>query len=326
MKQTKNKLADYPGLETWSRRASLRSTYTPAQNFVLSTCQTLKNPDQILSRSWTSLFSNFLRQSDDALTDFLEIREVFISNDEDLLEFISDIGEIAINTGGGDSFQKAISSAADLTGLSALRFISAWVALNIGDLELCIAECDAIDEPEATVLTIMGQAQLELCRPAEAIQTLTTAVQIAPGEILAWFQLAKAYYVLDKIAGAWGALRNCLKLAPLSDEVALFMSIIAIQTNDQIKCVESLQRLQPHLSQHRKNATLIMTALKLAILTNDSEKAEAAINAGDWFDIQSQKEFMSEISGILALLEKKGWLKTASTLLLKISPEDRQLA
>jgi len=324
MTQATGRLQDYPGLVTWQsvRGDSGTGISSCAETFVLRTCRALQNADAHLVASSAEALVDLVTDADNPFTEFLNARTIFDSCEVDLLQLLGDISEIAVKGSRGSLYQQALGLAADRTSISALRFLSAWIALNTGSLELCVAECEKIEEPESSVHTMHGQALLELGRAKEATGVLSTAVKIAPRELLAWFQLAKAYYVLEQDKAAWGALLTCQKLAPTSEEIAVFMAMVALRTEESIKADVAFASLDEHRAAHRDNPIIVLNLLQLALMRRDHDDADRVVQTADWESIRFQPEFVREIGSILRRIERNGWMDIGRDLLVRVTPGD----
>jgi tetratricopeptide (TPR) repeat protein len=209
-----------------------------------------------------------------------------------------------------------MEESADATNLACLRFMSAWVCINEGEMQKCVDQCELIDEIYAPILTIKGQAQISLGHIEEAILTLVDACKHSPQEILAWFQLAKAYHITNRPEASWNALLKCENLAPQSAEVSLFMGIVALEMEQSDKVLHAYECLSSHQSYLIKNASLNLTLIKLSLKIGDPAQIKEIIAIPDWDAIVDQPEFFREIPGILRDLEELDQMNIARDLLI----------
>lgn len=324
-----SRLQDYPGLARWfSQRAATPAPFDrQGDALVYATCEALTRSHGDVVRVWTSAFKQFLNRSDAPLADFVAAESIMQQCDAEFTDLIGELGEEAIRHDYAEPFFAVMQSGADKTGLVCLRFLAAWTALNKGDLETCVAECEKVDEPFASVYTIQGQALLELLRPKDAIEALNIAVKLCPTEILAWFQMAKAHVVLREHREAFKALKECLRLAPQSDEVALFMAMIANEAPDSPELAQqALVALKPHASRHAGNGVVILNLLQLALGTKSKDEARAIVELADWSQVSAQKDSLSSLSLCLRSLHALNWMDLASELLAKIVPDTQRTA
>jgi tetratricopeptide (TPR) repeat protein len=256
------------------------------------------------------------------------VRETLRNCGAEVLELASEFGEHALSGGLSGAFFAAMQLSADVTGLVAFRFLSAWTALNSGDLESCVTECDKIDEPHAPVLTLQGQALLELGRTNDAIDALQSAVTMVPDELLAWFQLAKAHHVAGRWSDAWTALERSRRLAPDSDEVALLTALSALgapAAAPRQKMLEEAWRcLSPHLPALADNIIVVVTLLQVCMQADDKNGALQTVQGAAWDRLAPQRETYMQLSPILLGLKDKQWFDVVGQLLAKLTPEDRQ--
>jgi tetratricopeptide (TPR) repeat protein len=318
-----SKLDDHPGLADWYRTTvkSASDTSSPSARLVRRLCECLGANDSSAVRQWLDAFSQFFTTSANPLAEFLDAEALVQSCDADLLDLLSEFGEAAVRTHQAAVFFSSMQRAADATGLVALRFLAAWTALNTGRLEQCVDECDKIDEPFSSIFTIQGQALLELGRVAEAIQALTAATKLAPSEILAWFQLAKAYHVMDRHSEAFAALEQCRRLAPQSEEVALFMAMVAAEpTCDTELGITAFDALGQHLERMSGEPVVIFALLRLALRQQDKPRFQRVVAAAEWARAAAHEGFVKELAEILRALHDRQWMDMAGALLARVVP------
>lgn len=190
-----------------------------------------------------------------------------------LNELLSEAREVAINRGHGPAYFDLIRKVAEQTDLVIFRFLSAWLALNLGDPKGCIEECEKVDNPLSRVAVLQGQALLDLGQLPDAIRAFKLAAQLAPADLLAKFQLAKSLYVLRNYTEAWGVLQQCRRLSSGNGEVALLTGVVCAEagfTGDRARTAWGL--LSPHLQGHADHVELVLCLPRLCVLLED-EKA-----------------------------------------------------
>jgi tetratricopeptide (TPR) repeat protein len=319
------KLADYPALLRWyeDQQRHPGATDRSGERLATKTCEALRDGGGESIRVWLQSFDAFLNGSSAPLSDFRSTEEIFERCDAGLLDVIGDFAETAVRQGQADAFLRAMRHGAEATGLVVLRFLAAWTALNAGQPGICIEESEKIDEPFAAVYTIHGQALLETQRAAEAAEVLAIAVKLAPSEILAWFQLAKARHVLGRTDEAWTALAECHALAPQSDEVALFRALVALDTPRVVaRMDEAWTSLRPRMKRHLGNAGLAATLMKLAIHRQDRGGASTLVDDVPWAEMLHAGVLTRELPSILRLLHGAAWHDVAASLLRRVTPEE----
>ena len=250
---------------------------------------------------------------------YLDFDSACREEDITLADCLSEIGAECIRSAEGKTFQTAMSQAADLTGLSAIRFLSAWAALNTDDLSACIDECDRVDEPYGCIYTLQGQAYLESGMAKEAIDSLTLATKLSPDDVLSWFQLAKAHHILQQYEDAWHAISRCQRLAPMSPEVDLLAGMVAIALKDPKVHQTAWQGLCRHLSVCSDNVEAAIVLLNLVFLREDKPGLQQLVEGVDWLALMAQTSFTSHLSRILGELNRRGWHKESALLLEKLT-------
>ena len=322
---TKATLDDYPALARWYAEERGCSAPAVAHRLVLGTCEALArigavDPGRSPAELWSRNFRAFLDASLDPLADFLKAEALMQQHDAVMLDLIGDFGERSLRQGDSTEFFEGMRQGADRTGLVAFRFMSAWTALNSGRPAVCAEECEKVDEPFSSIHTLHGQALLELGRPQDALETLEVATKLAPQEILAWFQKAKALHLLGRHDAAISALRHCQALAPQSDEVALYMGMIAAESTSQELWLEGFSALRPRLAR-LPEAPVSLTLLKLAALLKDKGKALAVLRDGAWQGRLSTGDAIQSLATILRIFGELGWMDVSAHLLGKVTQE-----
>ena len=311
-------LQDHPGLATWYREhaATPPGIDQPAQLLVWRLCEALCTGPVSSVRRLVDGIRVFLTTSVAPLEDFLQAEDVCHKCDTKLLDLIGTLGEAAVRSEHADGFFQTMQSLADATGLVVLRFLAAWAALNIGRLEQCIAECEKVDEPFAAIFTVQGQALLELGKPREALEVLAIAVKLAPQEVLAWFQTAKAHHIIAECDHAFAALRRCRSLSPQSDEVCLYMGLVALDSSaSPVYIDEALAALKPLLPRFADHPVIVFTLLKLACRHGDKGQTEQILKGIVWQNDMRGAEGVRLLPPVLRALDTMGWHDVAAALL-----------
>jgi tetratricopeptide (TPR) repeat protein len=317
-------LADHPALRRWfQERATAPDASRPAELLVWRTCDAIASGPDGAVRRWLDAFNHFLKASKEPLADFLAAEAIMHSCDAELLDLIGELGELAANDEGAGSaaaFGAAMRAGADRTGLVVLRFLSAWTALNTGRLDECVNECEKVDEPFGALFTVHGQALLELGRAGDAAEVLEIATKLAPAEILSWFQLAKAYHVLGRGSDAFGRLRECRRLAPQSDEVALYMGLVALDEPARSPLAhEAITAMRPIVKRHADNPAVIYSLLRLACRAGEKPVFKAVLGETTWPRLNQRPESLRQLAPVLRELQAAGWMEMAAQLLEKVT-------
>lgn len=311
------KLAKYPGLANWymTEATKYRTSNAGPHQFIIRMCESLCLAPQKSALTFAESMDRFFNGSDSPLNDYLHAEEIVNSCEETLLGIIGRFGEDAVLAGTADRFLDAIVNAADKTGIVGLRFLAAWICLNSGELNRCIAECEKVDEPFASIYTILGQSYLELQRIPQAIEALTIAVKLSPAEVLAWFQLAKAYYAIGQYPAAFASLCECDKYSPNSAEVSLFQSIIANEIADAKAHAIAYRNLRPHLKKNAGDAEVVFNLLSLAIKLDDKTKLESCLKEISFDRLKADHRFARMVSPLLRGLYEKNWMSLSAVFL-----------
>lgn len=313
-------LGDLPALAGWFAAQTARPDAGSADQLLYGLCEALQSPADTRVRTWTTTFRVFLNASMNPLQDFLKAEARMNTFEAPLLDLVGEIGETAVKLGDTDEFFLSMQQGADVTGLIVFRFLSAWTALNAGKPELCVDECEKVTEPFSSIHTLHGQALLEIGRPADAIDALDIATKLAPSEILAWFQKAKALHVVGRHHEAFSALGECNRLAPQSDEVALYMGMIAVEQTEAALWGEAYQTLRPRLTR-LQDGSVTLTLMRLAAMIGDKGKASSVIKDSTWSGKLPTGDSMQSLATTLRLLGDRGWMDVAASLMTKVTQE-----
>lgn len=314
-------LAKYPGLADWYARE--HSTHKdreqgPSQ-FVFKLCESLSLSTTNTPLSLADQMDVYFQSKSEALDNYLGAEAIINRCNESLLNIISNIGETAVRSGTSKRFIAAVSNAADKTGIIGLRFLSAWMCLNTGDLQRCVAECEKVDEPFASIYTILGQALLELHEPQQAIDALRVAVKLSPDEILAWFQLAKCYYALNDSENAFRSLLECERISPRNIEIALFQAFIANDSDNQSIQLNAYRNLKPHLGSYAGDAEVVFNLLQLGIKLGDKALLEKCLAEINFERLRTDNRFAQLVSPFLRNLYDRNWMDLSAKFLTGIT-------
>lgn len=324
MMKISGKIDMYPDLAQWFHEHSTKPTCNDGlSEFVTwNICDALSKPDEDALDIWVNSLDMFCKNSSNAKSSFLELEVFLIEHGLNISLFASDMAIIAIDQRAGEPYQKLLMTLADLTELDSIRFLSAWMALNLNKLDLCISECDRIDDPNHSVYTLSGQAYLDMGMVTEAIEDLKVAVKLCPNEILSWFQLAKSYLIHDKFEESWKAANECYRIAPHSEEVQLLMGMISVRDAKDPKKIEAAwEALAPSLKNHQENEAIIINLLEQSFYTRNKKWAKYVIENSKWNRLKENKEFMQHLGTILRNLGDLNWMDLSAELLTSLRIE-----
>ena len=314
-------LKKFPALASWYE---LRGKWTPKDRslpewIAIKTCAALDGDQDVHAlKIWIDSLHECFSASQNLRRDFLEITTQFSDYDADFTEILGDLSHLAVQLNLGGSLLPVLQMGAVKTHFTALRFLAAWTALNCDNPDLCIEECEHVEEASAPIHALQGQAYLELGKPLEALEALHVATTLSPQDIIPWFQKAKALQVLDRSIDAFHALKVCEHLAPGSNEVALFMAMVAggLEGNIEIK-EHAWTSLKPHLKDWGHVPNVPFALLRLAGHLNDKEKALYVVSGlGSLIGLSSTQDFQ-DLSDVLRLLQQREWMDLAAKLLQK---------
>lgn len=314
-------LRDFPALATWydqTNRSPQEDRTLPGW-LAFKTCAALDSPgDTETLKRWVFTLRESFTSSQDLRRDYLTISSHFNELDADFSQILGDLCHLIVRVGIGDLLFPVLQIGAARTNLAALRFLAAWTALNCNRPDLCVEECEQVDQPYSPLHALQGQAYLELGKPQDALDALHVATTLSPEEILPWFQKAKALHVLGLTQQAFEALIICERLAPDSNEVALFMAMIAGDLTENISFKEhAWTSLRPHLNAWGHVPHVPLALLGLAGHLDDKNRAFEVINALPTALHLTQGQDLKEFSGVLRLLQRRGWMDVAAALLQK---------
>ena len=314
-------LKNYSHLEKWFiGQEQLGKHVEGCENFLWQSCHALSKREELIIPHWCRAFLSFLENAEDPLKEYLRVDQDFELYQVHFLELIADLSHLACQQQQLVEWQATMHNAADLTGIYALRFLSAWSYFNMAQPRDCIAECQQIVESTAESLTLEGQAFLDLHDPESAIVALTKAVQIDEMQIMAWFQLAKASYAAQRYKNAYNALQHCQILEPGNDEIIVFQAMVAIQLyDDTLITAKALDALLKILGRYNDHGQIFGVAFLLSIYTNRYECFDAILQSGHWQQLALNRDFIGFMPDILRHLQSADRFDLASTLLEKVS-------
>jgi tetratricopeptide (TPR) repeat protein len=304
---------------------------TPSE-ILISACHSIARQSGRESiETWIKASSLFCEVSSNPLADFISAEEVLNEDGQSAVTIASTIASTSFEW---EQERRALSSIlrlTNLTGLAALRFTAAWLAFNINDFEMCITECEKIDDHGYHVHGLMGQAFLESGQPAQAINCFQVALAMNEKDAAIWFQLAKATYVAGDLDNAWQSLESCAALNGSSAEIVILQCAVACATcEDKIPGAESrrenaLQAIKQLYRRDPNKGLLLVYAARLAIFSGSEGTFIDEVGKFHEFSDDSTTLDASivstDISEVLKMLQKKGWYKGAACLLSVLTNE-----
>lgn len=314
-----SKLDDFPSLKDWYlKNHGVHPTFTedPVEHTVSQFCLALTLSSRESSIIWQNALSILLDGSNNLLADFGEMERFLEYSGAPLTQIISNWGYESFEIGMEEEFFLLMQKAAAKTQLVSFYFLAAWSAFNQDDYDACLKLCDSVSTLYAPVLTLKGQALLESGNPSASVHVLEDAVSVDPQEALAWFQLAKSYWLLKKYQQAFDALQSCLKFTGRNPEISLFMSIVALEAPFSISWHEKAwEEMLPFIVHYRANEEFVERLVQLAINANRLDWMELATNEVDWESLKQAFVPNKKLGPILRSLGERQWFELATKIL-----------
>lgn len=316
------RLEAYPQLNSWylANRLTPPSATDHVGYLIWSICRAMCLDDEELLRHWSQSLRQFFSNPQTGYADFCEVENNLANVGLDFLALASEIAELAVRFDKGLDHYNLLSEIVQSCDVPVFRFLAAWIALNCGLLEECILHCEAVDEPFACIYTILGQAQLELGLAEDAIESLSIATELSPQEVIALFQLAKAFHVTEQYEAAWNAMEKVQEQLPGNPEVEAFFAMIALteKSNEQ-RLSKAWDTMVASYDPDSVTSYQIGLMLDLAFTSNQPERMNYILEHAPWPALKSDKEFMANIPWILRKLESCGWQSFANPFLTLIA-------
>ena len=321
MRRTPSK---YPKLARWFQENHHQTDNIPPDKLIVFEVFRALHADgnRMLVERWCLMMQKLFGESPHPDALYLKVEDLLRHCDAIFSEILSEIVHMGIMAGSGKTLLTSMSQLADQTKMVTFRFLAAWAALNIDDFDRCITECEKVDQPFAPVFTIQGQAFMELGRTGEATEAFQVAAQLSPMDILAWFQLAKAYHLTGS-EKCWETLVTCHQLAPTHVEVAAFLAISALSEvpADQNKCIVAFNALYPHLENDPDNTVISMHLFRLSLFPQNRNDAALLAKEISAKQILMEKDFLNHLPQILTRLQELEWYDISQQLLSNVGLE-----
>ncbi|NRA44347.1 MAG: tetratricopeptide repeat protein [Oligoflexales bacterium] len=312
-------LNDFPSLSRWfHENDDIHPSYAedPVEHTVWQFCRalTLEPSDAFLI--WQSSLSRLLDEKQHILTSFQEIERFFDCSGASLTQIISSWGYDAFEIGKEDEYFLIMQKAAVNTGLVSFYFLAAWAAFNQNDYDSCLEMCDEVKVCYAPILTLKGQALLESGHPEKAIPVLEDALESDEREVLAWFQLAKAFWLEKHYQGAFDSLLKCLKLSGPNPEISLFLTIVALDAPYSLEWHnKAWEEMEPFLGQFGANEEFIEKLFKLIVRSNRRDWMEILAEEADWEGLKNSLCSKQKLGAMLKSLGEKQWFGLTKKIL-----------
>ena len=316
------RLHDFPALAKWYAENEQRPQPTDGlKHAIWHICHALAHDGIPLVDYWQKALQPLIHSSGEPERDFTELQNTLATGGMDIFAVSTEVAELAVSVNRSQEYFTLMQNLADKTGLAVFRFIAAWTALNSDDVDGCIDECEKVETPVACINTLHGQALLESGRTDEAIEVLKIAVSLSPKELLAIFQLAKAYHITDQHQLAWESMQECDALAPGNDEIAYFLAMIALSvTHDsEEKISEATNKMISSFETTPDSAMKFIMLCDLAFRAKFNETFTQALAIADFDELRKSPELMTKTAWILRELDQLGWQESSVEFLTKMT-------
>ncbi|MFK7825506.1 MAG: tetratricopeptide repeat protein [Oligoflexales bacterium] len=312
-------LDEFPSLSRWYQENSdIYPTFEedPVEHIVWQFCRALTLRPTEASIIWHSALSRLLKESENILIDYQEIERFFDFSGVSLAQIISSWGYDAFAIGKEDEFFLLMQKAAVNTGLVSFYFLAAWSAFNQNDYDSCLDICDQVQVSYAPILTLKGQALLESGMSAAAIPVLEDATAADEQEVLAWFQLAKAFWLEKKYQGAFDSLQSCLKVVGSNPEISFFMAVVVLDAPYLFSWhKKAWEEMLAFLPEYKENEEFVEKLLKLVVRSDRLDWMEILAEEIEWKSLKKALCSTQKLGTILRLLGEKKWFGPAKKIL-----------
>lgn len=302
-------LAHLPNLWQWYRSKQTTALIHPSEILLWNVVRGLITPNNDGTSCWVQGIEQFLRCSSSHREDFLIADSLSQELSVPLVEHFSILVETAIHADQGRKAMTSLIQLANKVNLSAIRFLAAWTALNSGDLETCIDECEKEIEPHAPIYTLLGQALLESGRAREAVDALKVATRLDSHDALALFQLVKACLVIGNTKDAASAANKCRAVAGKNVEIECLsaMVVLADHAKNSEFAEQTLDRLKNFFKEDPGNLDLLTLAFDVADMKGDQISLADLFHLADIARLSRRSDFMSKVTVILRKLGERQW-------------------
>lgn len=317
-------LEELPKLARWYQQGYVQKPTQTHEIFLWNLLRGLITPGKESVRYWIQGVDLFLRGSSDNLEDFLLADSLSQELGKPVTEILGTLCEVAIRSGEGAKAFGAAQHLAAKTNLCALRFLAAWVAFNLGDLETCIEECEKEREAYAPIHTLLGQALLESGRTKEAIDALNVAKKLDAHDILPLFQLVKAYMVDGQLDKATETVKQCRTLTGDHIEVECLSALIVVSDKGQNRpfAEETSQRLFNLFMEDSGNLDLLCLTFDVQEVQADQRGIKKLFDDANFSELTKNHQFKERMVVILRKLGDHGWFSLSKQLTERILESD----
>ncbi len=313
-------LEQMPELNQWFLSQTKPVTMADPTSFhVWSLIRAMRADDRNRCRMWTESVLLLLESCTSVVNHILETDTLLNALGYSLTDIYTPLAEAAILSGEGSRSFCVLQKLADLSGLAAFRFLSAWTAFNDEKPNVCIAECEKASEPFAPIHTLLGQALLESGHIMEAIDALKVATKVAPLDPLPKVQLIKAYLVVGVPVEAMRLVDECRRIVGTNIEIECLaaMAISAGQGQKPEFAERTLLQFGKHIEENPFDFEAFALAIDVASNLSRKDWCQTYSKNLDLRDHCDMGSVLSKLPGILKRMNDLRWYDVAQIIIDK---------
>lgn len=300
-----------PKLNEWYlQRAANPPGLSDSEDFHLFVlARALCTSQNALHPSWSVSIEQIINAKSALMQHILDTDALAVTMDTSVVDLYGILAEQALINNHSQQAFNTLAKLADKTGLAAFRFLVAWIAFNVNDLEHCINECEKVNEPFAPIHTLLGQALLESGKVQSAIEALTVAAEIAPRDPLPLVQLIKAYMIIGRQQDCFAAINRCRKIVGnnLEIECLASMAILAGHYRPQDFCMHTLGNIAARLEEDPQDFQAFAIGMELAAELNLKNWAQRYAESWDSSKLTHPQQIAKELAKILKRHQERNW-------------------
>lgn len=303
--------ASLPKLNDWYlQRAGNPPGLSESEDFHLfALARALYTSQNAPHPSWSVTIEQILNSKPSLLQHILDTDALAVTMDTSVVDLYGILAEQALRNNQSQQAFNTLAKLADKTGLAAFRFLVAWIAFNVNDLEHCINECEKVNEPFAPIHTLLGQALLESGKVQSAIEALTVAAEIAPRDPLPLVQLVKAYIIIGRQQDCFAAINRCRKIVGNNLEIECLASIaiLAGHYRPQDFCLHTLGNIAAKIEENPHDFQAFAIGMELAAELNLKNWAQRYAETWDSSQLANPQQIAKELTKILKRHQERNW-------------------
>lgn len=267
----------------------------------------LRAAEPTRTKIWTENVEQVTKITANFLPHILDTDHLAVALGSSLSDLYTQLAESSIVSGNGIKAFHALESLATHSRLAAFRFLTAWTALNMDEIDRCIHECELVDEPFAPIQTLLGQALLEKGLVAEAIDSLKTACELDRSDPLPLVQLIKAYIVSGIQIEAMRCIEKCRKILGNNIEIECLASMVIMMGPNRSGdfCDKTLNRISTYFEASSGDIETFAIGMNLAA---DLQRHDWAKKFVDIWEIPEDANPYQIAGKVSEILKKTGEL------------------